>query len=41
VLRFFNGLKQKQIGAELGYTQMHVSGVLHRAPRRMREQLPP
>jgi RNA polymerase sigma factor (sigma-70 family) len=41
VLRFFNGLKQKQIGAELGYTQMHVSRVLHRALRRMREQLPP
>ena len=41
VLRFFNDLKQKQIGAELGYTQMHVSRVLHRALRRMREQLPP
>jgi RNA polymerase sigma factor (sigma-70 family) len=41
VLRFFNGLKQKQIGAELGYTQMHVSRVLHRALHRMREQLPP
>jgi RNA polymerase sigma-B factor len=41
VLRFFNDLTQKQIGAELGYTQMHVSRVLHRALRRMREQLPP
>jgi RNA polymerase sigma-B factor len=41
VLRFFGDLKQKQIGAELGYSQMHVSRVLHRALRRMREQLPP
>jgi RNA polymerase sigma-B factor len=41
VLRFFGDLKQKQIGAELGCSQMHVSRVLHRALRRMREQLPP
>jgi RNA polymerase sigma-B factor len=41
VLRFFDDLKQRQIGAELGYSQVQVSRVLHRALRRMREQLPP
>jgi RNA polymerase sigma-B factor len=39
VMRFFQDLKQKQIGTELGYSQMHVSRVLRRALRQMREQL--
>jgi RNA polymerase sigma-B factor len=39
VMRFFQDLKQTQIGAELGYSQMHVSRVLPRAPQQMREQL--
>jgi RNA polymerase sigma-B factor len=38
-LRFFKDLKQKQIGAELGYSQMHVSRLLRRALRQMRDQL--
>jgi RNA polymerase sigma-B factor len=38
-LRFFGDLKQKQIGAELGYSQMHISRVLRRALRQMRQQL--
>jgi RNA polymerase sigma-B factor len=41
VLRFFDDLKQQQIGAELGYSQVQISRVLRRALRRMREQLPP
>jgi RNA polymerase sigma-B factor len=41
VMRFFQDLKQTQIGAELGYSQMHVSRVLRRALRQMREQLAP
>jgi RNA polymerase sigma-B factor len=41
VMRYFQDLKQTQIGAELGCSQMHVSRVLHRALRRMREQLLP
>jgi RNA polymerase sigma-B factor len=39
ILRFFDGLKQKEIGALLGYSQMHVSRLLRRALARMREQL--
>ena len=39
MLRFFGDLKQKQIGAELGYSQMHISRVLRRALRQMRQQL--
>lgn len=39
VLRFFNDLKQHEIGALLGYSQMHVSRLLRRALTRMREQL--
>jgi RNA polymerase sigma-B factor len=39
-LRFFGELKQKQIGDELGYSQMHVSRLLRRALRQMRDQLP-
>jgi RNA polymerase sigma-B factor len=39
MLRFFDGLKQKEIGALLGYSQMHISRLLRRAVARMREQL--
>jgi RNA polymerase sigma-B factor len=39
MLRFFGDLKQKEIGARLGYSQMHVSRLLRRAMTRMREQL--
>jgi RNA polymerase sigma-B factor len=39
VMRFFRDLKQTQIGAELGYSQMHVSRLLRRALQQMREQL--
>jgi RNA polymerase sigma-B factor len=40
-MRFFQDLKQTQIGAELGYSQMHVSRVLRRALAQLREQLAP
>lgn len=39
VLRFFKDLKQEEIGAELGHSQMYVSRLLRRALGRMREQL--
>jgi RNA polymerase sigma-B factor len=39
VMRYFQDLKQTQIGIELGYSQMHVSRVLRRALRQMHEQL--
>ncbi len=39
MLRFFDDLKQKEIGALLGYSQMHISRLLRRAVTRMREQL--
>jgi RNA polymerase sigma-B factor len=39
LLRFFDDLKQDEIGARLGYSQMHVSRLLRRAVTRMREQL--
>lgn len=39
LLRFFDGLKQHEIGAVLGYSQIHVSRLLRRALSRMREQL--
>ena len=39
ILRFFKDLKQKQIGTELGYFQMHISRMLRRALRQMHEQL--
>jgi RNA polymerase sigma-B factor len=39
VMRFCQDLKQRQIGTELGYSQMHVSRVLRRALRQMRDQL--
>lgn len=38
-LRFFNDLRQDEIGAVLGYSQIHVSRLLQRALTRMREQL--
>jgi RNA polymerase sigma-B factor len=38
-LRFFDDLKQREIGAMLGYSQMHVSRLLRRALTRMRQQL--
>jgi RNA polymerase sigma-B factor len=38
-LRFFGDLKQDEIGALLGYSQIHVSRMLRRALVRMREQL--
>ena len=39
VMRFFGNLKQDQIGTELGYSQMHISRLLRRALRQMRDQL--
>jgi len=39
VLRFFDDMKQYEIGALLGCSQMHVSRLLRRAMTRMREQL--
>jgi RNA polymerase sigma-B factor len=37
-LRFFRDLKQDEIGAVLGYSQIHVSRLLRRALTRMHEQ---
>ena len=39
VLRFFDDLKQDEIGAMLGYSQMQVSRLLRRAVTRMRKTL--
>jgi RNA polymerase sigma-B factor len=39
LLRFYGGLKQQEIGAMLGYSQIHISRVLRRALAQMREQL--
>jgi RNA polymerase sigma-B factor len=39
ILRFFHDLRQSDIGALLGCSQMHVSRLLRRALRRMRERL--
>ena len=39
VLRFFHDQRQSDIGALLGCSQMHVSRLLRRALRRMRERL--
>jgi RNA polymerase sigma-B factor len=41
VMRFFQGLKQAQIGAELSCSQMQISRVLRRALHQLREQLTP
>jgi hypothetical protein len=38
-MRFFQNLKQNQIGTELGYFQMHISRLLRRALRQMRDRL--
>lgn len=39
VLRFYGDFKQHEIGVMLGYSQIHVSRLLRRALRQMREQL--
>jgi RNA polymerase sigma-B factor len=39
MLRFFRGMTQSQIGAELGISQMHVSRLLARTLTQLREQL--
>lgn len=39
--RFVDGLTQREIGAEIGVTQMHVSRILSRALARMREEIDP
>jgi len=39
LLRFYGGFKQQEIGAMLGYSQIHISRVLRRALSQMREQL--
>jgi RNA polymerase sigma factor (sigma-70 family) len=41
VLRFFRDLRQSDIGAVLGCSQMQVSRLLRRAFRRMRQRLDP
>jgi RNA polymerase sigma-B factor len=41
VLRFFDDLRQRDIGAVLGCSQMHVSRLLRQALRRMRQRLQP
>jgi len=38
-LRFFRGMTQSQIAAEVGISQMHVSRLLSRALERLREGL--
>jgi len=39
MLRFFQGMTQSQIGAELGISQMHVSRLIARTLEKLREQL--
>jgi RNA polymerase sigma-B factor len=39
LLRFYGDFKQQEIGAMLGYSQIHVSRLLRRALSQMREQL--
>jgi RNA polymerase sigma-B factor len=39
LLRFYGDFKQQEIGAMLGYSQIHISRVLRRALSQMREQL--
>ena len=39
LMRFFKGMTQSQIGAELGISQMHVSRLLARTLGQLREQL--
>ena len=38
-LRFFHGLTQSQIAAEIGISQMHVSRLLRRALQTMRGRI--
>jgi RNA polymerase sigma-B factor len=38
-LRFFRGMTQSQIAAEVGISQMHVSRLLARTLQRLRESL--
>ena len=38
VMRFGEGLTQREIGERIGYSQMHVSRLLHRVVSRLREQ---
>jgi RNA polymerase sigma-B factor len=38
-LRFFRGMTQSQIAAEIGISQMHVSRLLARTLERLRESL--
>ena len=39
LLRFYGDFKQQEIGAMLGYSQIHISRVLRRALSQMRQQL--
>jgi RNA polymerase sigma-B factor len=39
VLYYFNGLKQREIGALIGCSQMQVSRLLRRSCERLHEQL--
>ncbi len=39
LLRFFGGLTQTEIGAQVGLSQMHVSRLLARTLTRLRHQL--
>jgi RNA polymerase sigma-B factor len=39
LLRFFGGLTQTEIGAQIGISQMHVSRLLSRTLERLRRQL--
>jgi RNA polymerase sigma-B factor len=39
MLRFFRGMTQSQIAAEIGVSQMHVSRLLNRTLEQLRESL--
>ena len=39
MLRFFRGMTQSQIAAEIGISQMHVSRLLARTLEQLRESL--
>ncbi len=39
MLRFFRGMTQSQIAAEIGVSQMHVSRLLTRTLEQLRESL--
>ena len=38
-LRFFEGLTQSQIAAQIGISQMHVSRLIRRALEKVREEI--